>query len=403
MTRKLYYPLLSNAFNTKDITEGVKVLKSKFITMSKVTRKFELLFAKKMGCKYAVMTNSGSSANLLAVSCLTNPLTKKKLVSGDEVIIPAICWSTSLWPIIQNNLKPVFTDVSIDTFNIDIDKIEEKITKKTKAIMIVHVLGTSTNMIKLMKLVKKYKLHLIEDTCESLGAEYSKKKLGTIGRFGTYSFYYSHQITSGEGGMIVCNDTKDYNILKSLRSHGWSRDTNLHNEFKKKYQKLDDRFLFIGPGYNVRPTEIQAAMALNQFKRLPSFIQIRNQNRNKIIKSLKNHKDWNNQFTFVEINKDIKASWFGLPILINDKFANTKQKLLLHLTKNGVENRPIISGNFLNQPASKLYKFNFKKDDFINSEKIEKKGFFIGLHTKKITLLEINKITESLLSINKFI
>ena len=311
MTRKLYYPLLSNAFNTKDITEGVKVLKSKFITMSKVTRKFELLFAKKMGCKYAVMTNSGSSANLLAVSCLTNPLTKKKLVSGDEVIIPAICWSTSLWPIIQNNLKPVFTDVSIDTFNIDIDKIEEKITKKTKAIMIVHVLGTSTNMIKLMKLVKKYKLHLIEDTCESLGAEYSKKKLGTIGRFGTYSFYYSHQITSGEGGMIVCNDTKDYNILKSLRSHGWSRDTNLHNEFKKKYQKLDDRFLFIGPGYNVRPTEIQAAMALNQFKRLPSFIQIRNQNRNKIIKSLKNHKDWNNQFTFVEINKDIKASWFG--------------------------------------------------------------------------------------------
>ena len=403
MTKELNYPLLSNAFNQKDIDVGVKVLKSKFITMSKITRKFELFFAKKMKCKYAVMTNSGSSANLLAVSCLTNPLSQKKFIAGDEVIIPAICWSTSLWPIIQNNLKPVFTDVALDTFNIDIDKIEEKINKKTKAIMLIHVLGTSPNMFKLMKLVKKYKLDLIEDTCESLGAEYNNKKLGTFGRFGTYSFYYSHQITSGEGGMIVCNNFKDYNVLKSLRSHGWSRDTNLHIGFKKKYKKLDDRFLFIGPGYNVRPTEIQAAMALNQFKRLSSFIKIRNQNRDKIIKSLKSHKKWNNQFIFVEINKDIKPSWFGLPILINDKYAHTKKKFLQNLTKKGIENRPIISGNFLNQPASKLYNFKYKKDDFKNSEIIEKKGFFIGLHTKKITSNDINMITDNLLSINKFI
>mgnify|MGYP001410401125 CR=1 FL=1 len=403
MTKKLNYPLLNNAFNQKDIDVGVKVLKSRFITMSKITKEFELFFAKKMGSKYAVMTNSGSSANLLAVSCLTNPLSKKKLADNDEVIIPAICWSTSLWPIIQNNLKPVFTDVTLDTFNIDIDKIEEKITKRTKAIMIVHVLGTSANMVKLMKLVKKYKLYLIEDTCESLGAEYNNKKLGTIGRFGTYSFYYSHQITSGEGGMIVCDDVKDYNILKSLRSHGWSRDTTLHNKFKNKYKKLDDRFLFIGPGYNVRPTEVQAAMALNQFKRLPTFIQIRDQNRNRIIQNLKNHKNWKNQFTFVGIDKDIKPSWFGLPILINDKYAHIKKVFLKHLTKKGIENRPIISGNFLNQPASKLYKFKYKRDDFINSEKIERQGFFIGLHTQKITTQNVNMITENLLSINKFI
>ena len=399
MIKKFKYNLLSDAFNEKDINEGINVLKSKKITISKITKNFEKYFAKKIGAKYALMTNSGSSSNLLALSALTNPLNIKKITPGSEVILPAICWSTSLWPIIQNNLKPIFVDVKIDTFNIDIDKIEKKITKKTKAIMIVHVLGTSTNMTKLMQLTKKYKLTLIEDTCESLGATYKKKQLGTFGRFGTYSFYYSHQITSGEGGMIVCNDSKDYNILKSLRSHGWSRDTLFHKNYSKKYKDLDNRFLFIGPGFNLRPTEIQAAIAFNQFKRFNKMIKLRSDNRKKIINNLKKHKNWNNQFEFVKIDKMIKPSWFGLPILIKDKKIN-KKKFLEKLSKKGIENRPIISGNFLNQPASKLYNFSFKKNDFKISDDIEKRGFFIGLHTKKISNNELNYVVNSLLSIN---
>ena len=402
MKKKFEYNLLSNAFNKKDIDEGIKVLKSKKITISKITQKFEKYFAKKIGVKYALMTNSGSSANLLAVSALTNPLNNNKLPAGSEVIIPAICWSTSLWPIIQNNLKPVFVDISTDTFNIDVSKIEEKISKKTKAIMLIHVLGTSTDMNKLMQIIKKYNLDLIEDTCESLGASYSKKKLGSYGRFGTYSFYYSHQITSGEGGMIVCNNTKDYNILKSLRSHGWSRDTIFHKKISKKFNKLDDRFLFIGPGYNFRPTEIQSAIAFNQFKRLTQLMNIRNENRNKIIKYLKNDKKWNNQFEFVEIKENVKPSWFGLPILIKN-IAINKKKFLRMVSNNGIENRPIISGNFLNQPASKLYDFNTNKIDFTNSNDIEKRGFFIGLHTQKISKKELKKITEILLNIDSFI
>jgi len=399
MIKKFKYNLLSDAFNKKDIKEGIKVLKSKKITISKITRNFEKYFAKKIGAKYALMTNSGSSSNLLALSALTNPLNIKKVPPGSEVIIPAICWSTSLWPIIQNNLKPIFVDVKIDTFNIDIDKIEKEITKKTKAIMIVHVLGTSTNMTKLMQIAKKYKLDLIEDTCESLGATYDKKKLGTFGRFGTYSFYYSHQITSGEGGMIVCNDLKDYNILKSLRSHGWSRDTIFNKKYSKKYKNIDDRFLFIGPGYNLRPTEIQAAIAFNQFKRLNQMIKVRSNNRNKIINNLKKNKNWDNQFEFVMIDKKIKPSWFGLPILIKNKKIN-KKKFLEKISKKGIENRPIISGNFLNQPASKLYNFNIKKNDFKNSNDIEKRGFFIGLHTKKISNNELKYIVNNLLNIN---
>ncbi len=397
--KKFSYKLLSNAFNQSDIKEGTKVIKSKYLTISKITKKFEKYFAKNLGSKYAVMTNSGSSANLLATSVLRNPLSIKKLKPGAEVIIPAVCWSTSLWPILQNNLKPVFVDVELDTFNIDLDKLKKKITKKTKAIILVHVLGLSTNMNELMKIIKKNKLELIEDTCESLGASYNKKKLGTYGRFGTYSFYYSHQITSGEGGMVVCNNKIDYNILISLRSHGWSRNTDFHSYYKKKFSNINENFLFIGPGYNLRPTEIQAAIAFNQFKRLNKLMKLRKKNRSLILDKLKKHHKWDNQFDFVKVHKSINPSWFGMPFLINKRYIKKKKAFLKYLTKNGIENRPIISGNFLNQPASKLYKFKFKKDDFKISNQIEDRGFFIGLHTSKIKENDLNKLIEHLLNI----
>ena len=400
MKKKFLYPLLSNAFSKDDINIGISVLRSKQITMSKLTEKFEKYFAKKMGSKFAVMTNSGSSANLLAFSCITNPLNNKNYNSGDEVIIPAVCWSTSLWPIYQNNLNPVFVDVELDTFNIDVDEIEKKITKKTKAILIIHVLGTSANMDKLLKISKKYKLDIIEDTCESLGAKYKNKKLGTFGRFGTYSFYYSHQITSGEGGMVVCDNSKDYNILKSLRSHGWARGTNLNKKFKINNKYINSNFLFVGPGYNLRPMDIQAAIAHNQFNKLNYFMKVRNDNRNKIINNLRKNKKWNNQFTFVEVKKNISPSWFGLPIMVNKRYHSIKEKFLKFLSDRNIENRPIISGNFLNQPAAKLYKLKYKHKDFINSNLVEKGGFFIGLHTKKISQNELNYLTDSLLEID---
>ena len=401
MIKKFKYPLLSNAFSKSDISCGIKVLKSKRITMSKITKNFEKQFAKKIGCKYALMTNSGSSANLLAISSIVNPLFKKKLKARDEVIIPAVCWSTSLWPIVQNNLKPVFVDVELDTFNMSIESLKKKITSRTRAIMCVHVLGTSTNMNQIQKLIKNKKILLIEDTCESLGAKFNNKYLGTFGEFGTFSFYYSHQITSGEGGMIVCNNSYNYNILKSLRSHGWSRETNFHSFYKKKFKKMDDRFLFINSGYNLRPTEVQAAIAQNQFKRLDNFINIRKKNRNKIIETIKKNPKWDDQFKFVKQSKRVSPSWFGLPIIINIKYLNKKKKFLQYLTKIGIENRPILSGNFTNQPATQLYKLN--KDGFIfsNAEKIENLGFFIGLHTNKISNSIAKYISNNLLKITE--
>ena len=202
--------------------------------------------------------------------------------------------------------------------------------------------------------------------------------------------------------MIVCNNSVDYNILKTLRSHGWSRNTSFHSYYKKKYKKLDEKFLLIGPGYNVRPTDIQAAIALNQFKRLGKFMKIRNDNRSKIIKTIKKHKKWDNQFKFLSVNDKIKPSWFCLPIQINDRFLKNKKLFLDFLTTKGIETRPIISGNFLNQPASKIYKFKSKKKDFINANEIEKKWFFIGLHTKPLKIDELNFIIENLLNIKQF-
>ncbi|MFL2889649.1 MAG: aminotransferase class I/II-fold pyridoxal phosphate-dependent enzyme [Pelagibacteraceae bacterium] len=390
--KKNYYPLVNEAFTTKDIVSGIKVLLKGKITMSKVTKKFENEFAKYLGVKYALMVNSGSSANLLALFALINPKNKNKLVKGDECLVPALCWSTSLWPIVQAGLKPKFVDVDTKTFNFNIKDLEKKLTKKTKAILAVHVLGNSTNMDKLNKIIKKNKLHLIEDTCESLGSKYNGKYLGTFGKYGTYSFYVSHQISAGEGGMIVCNDYKDFEIIHSLRAHGWDRG--LKN-------KSNNDFNFINSGFNVRPMDITAAIGLNQFKRLNAMKSMREKNRNKIIYSIKKSNYWKNQLTFLNPVNKLKPSWFGLPILIDKKFVKIKKKYLNYLNKNGIETRPIISGNFLNQPSIKLYKLNSKKEVFKNAQEIEDRGFFIGLHTENINSQQLSHLTNKLLKINQ--
>ncbi len=394
------YPLLQNAFTKEDLKKGSQVLNSGKITMSHKTLFFEKKFAKKVNSKFSLMTNSGSSANLLSVAVACNPMRKKYLKPNDEVIIPSVCWSTSLWPLVQYNLKPIFVDVNTDTLNIDITDLNKKITKKTKAIMCVHILGMSTDMSEINKIVKKNKLILFEDTCESLGSQFNNKKLGTFGDFGTFSFYYSHQITSGEGGMVVCKNKNDYNILKCMRSHGWSRSTDFHDQFKKKFHKIDERFLFINSGYNLRPLDITAAIANNQLKRLSYFIKTRNLNRKILINTIKSSKRWNNQFIFVEGHKKNHVSWFGMPIMINKKYKNIKKKFLSYLIKNKIENRPIVSGNFLNQPSIKLYDIK-TEGKFKGAQEIEDMGFFIGLHTKKLSLKTARYISNKFLDIDQ--
>jgi len=386
------YPLLDKGFATNDIIKGIEVLLSRKITMSNITRKFENEFGKFIGSKYALMVNSGSSANLLAAFALINPSKKNKLKRGDEFIIPSLCWSTSLWPMIQAGLKPKFIDVNLKSFCLDENLLAQKKYKNCRAIMNIHILGNCSNIKKITNFAKKNKIYLIEDTCEALGSRYASRYLGTFGDFGTYSFYYSHQITSGEGGMIVCKTKEDYNLLYTLRSHGWDRE--LYNNKKKNFN-------FINSGFNLRPLDLTAAIALSQFKRLKEMMNTRKKNKDLIIKSLKKSNNWKNQFTFFEPTNNLKPSWFGFPILINKDFINSKTNFLKYLNLKGIETRPILSGNFLNQPAAKLYELNKKKYIFKNSQEIEKRGFFIGLPTKRILNSQINNLKESLLNIKK--
>ena len=396
---KYFYPLLENTLSKQDLNAGIKVIKSEQLTMSKKTVDFEKQFAKKIGAKFALMVNSGSSANLLATFAAGNPLRKNRFKFGDEALIPSVCWPTSLWPLIQAGLKPKFIDVEKETLNADPEKIISAISKKTKVILLIHVLGNSTDIEKIIKIAKRKKIIVIEDTCESLGSKFGKKNLGTFGDFGTYSFYFSHQITSGEGGMIVCNSRDDYNILYSMRAHGWSRGVKNQKKIEKKFKHLDPRFIFINSGFNLRPTDITAAIGHSQFKKLDRFKKIREFNRNKIIQTLKKSNKWKNQFSFLKINKKVQPSFFGFPIILNKRYLGRKNNLLKMLAKKGVETRPIISGNFLRQPVAKLYKLDKNKSKFRNADEIQNLGFFIGLHTQKITNKSLNKLVNALYSI----
>ena len=220
---KSFYPLTESVLENRDLNAAINIIKSKKITMGKKTLEIEEFFKRKITGINSLMVNSGSSANLLIFQCLINPMVKR-LKPGDEVLVPAICWSTSLWPIVQSGLKVKFVDIDLNTLNISLSDLEKKVSKKSKALMLVHALGNCTDMKKLTSICKKNNIILIEDTCEALGSTYRNKPLGTFGEFSSFSFYYSHHITSGEGGMVCAKNSKYIEVIKSLRSHGWSRD-----------------------------------------------------------------------------------------------------------------------------------------------------------------------------------
>jgi CDP-6-deoxy-D-xylo-4-hexulose-3-dehydrase len=387
---KFNYPLLENAFTKGDISEGIKVIKSEKLTMGAKTIEFEKKFSKFIKSKYCLMVNSGSSANLLAMFALINPKKKNRLKRGDECLVPAVCWSTSLWPIYQAGLVPKFIDVDLKNYSMSFEAIQKKTTKKTKAIMIINVLGNCSEIDKIKNFAKKKNLFLIEDNCESLGSSYKNKLLGTFGDFSTFSFYYSHQLTAGEGGMIVCKNLKDYKLLQTLRAHGWDREI----------KKTKNTFNFVNQGFNLRPLEVSAAIGLNQLKRLKLMISVRKKNRDNIIKAIKASPKWKGQYSFFEGNKYLKPSWFSLPLLINDKFLSKKNIFLKYLKNKNVETRPIISGNFVNQPCIELHKIKFNKKELKNSEEIEKRGFFIGLPTKPLKNTAVQTLANILLDLN---
>jgi CDP-6-deoxy-D-xylo-4-hexulose-3-dehydrase len=375
-------PLNKNTMGRDERKALIKTFDSGYMTMGKKTVEFEKKFAKLLNVKHAINVNSGSSANLLAFSAIIDNdkyRDKKKnnryfLKHQDEVIVPAVTWSTTIWPIAQVGLKPVFVDSEPNTLQMNLESIKNAITKKTKAICMVHVLGNSGYINEVRKICKQRNLWLIEDTCESLGVKNKNKYVGTYGDIGTFSFYFSHHITTVEGGMIVTNNDYLADKIRSLRSHGWTRDMKSTKQYNKFSSTIDPRFLFVNVGYNLRSSDLNASIGIEQLKKLKKFNQSRHDIGNlwnNAFQDLKN----NGHLKPMEITKNTKASWFGFPVLCKTK--DVRDKFQRHLEKNGIETRPIICGNMTKQPGIKNIKYRIA-GSLKGANEIMNQGVFWG-------------------------
>jgi len=374
---KTKIPLSVPAFDWEEICEAVDSLLSTNVTMGSKVKMFEKLFTEYLGVKNAVMVNSGSSANLLALSILSNPMLGDSAIKpGDEVIVPAVTWSTTIFPVINIGATPVLVDVQLEDFSIKLDDIEKAVTEKTKAIIPVHLLGFPCNMDEISKIARKYNLFIIEDACEAHGAEWNDKKVGTWGHMGTFSFFFSHHITTIEGGMLVTDDDEYAELARTLRAHGWVRDLEGKDRFIVRYPQIDPRFLFVNIGFNIRPTEIQGAFGIHQIQKLELFIEIRRENAKYWNERLSKYSEY---FFIHEEKKGTRCVWFGYPVTVKPSAPFRSKELVDYLEAKGIETRPVMAGNMDEQPAMKLFRYR-KVDNLPNAKLIMRNSFFIGNH-----------------------
>ena len=381
------YPLAADTWDEAEYGAINRVIKSNRFTIGPEVELFEKEFAEFFGSKYAVMVNSGSSANLIAISALILS-DKYDLNPGDEVIVPAVSWATTYTVLHQCGLKLKFIDIDIDTFNLNLDVLESAISEDTKAIFAVNLLGNPNDFDRLLNICESNDIILIEDNCESMGATYNSKYAGTFGVCGTFSTFYSHHMATMEGGMILTDDEELNDIMKSIRSHGWTRNLSENSGFATKKDDFYELFNFIFPGYNVRPVEMEAAIGREQLKKLPKFLNERKCNGKYFLElfgkidSLKLQK-----------NQD-DSSFFGFPIIFKDK--DKRQNFINLCDENNIEYRPIVAGNFTKNKVIEYFDYSIF-GDLTNSDTLHENGLFIGNHHFDIKK-ELNIIYELLIN-----
>jgi len=392
-------------YDEKEMINLVDASLDFWLTAGRYARKFEEEFAKFLGVEYCLLANSGSSANLLAISALTShKLGQRRLKPGDEVITIACGFPTTLNPILQNNLIPIFLDIDIGTYNIQVDKIEKAISKKTKAIFIAHTLGNPANIEKILKIVKKYNLWFIEDNCDALGSKYKGKYTGTFGHLATFSFYPAHQITMGEGGAVITDDPLLKKIVASFRDWGrdcWcepGHDNTCGKRFSQKFGKLpfgyDHKYIYSHIGYNLKITDMQAAIGVAQLKKLPSFIKARRKNFAYVYNHLKKYEEY---LILPKITDNSDPSWFGFPILVKENAPFTRAEIVNYLEENKIATRMLFGGNLTKQPAYQNVKYRIF-DSLKNTDLVMENLFWIGVYPG-ITREKLDYITKV---INKF-
>jgi len=343
-------PLNESTLGPAEIAAAKAVLDGGQLTMAGRVRAFEAEFAAYLGASHAVMVNSGSSANLLALSVLANPLLDgaKRIAPDGEVIVPALGWSTTVWPVIQVGAVPVFVDCDPQTLQVRVEDIAAAVTERTCGIVLVHVLGGAVEIDAVLDLARRHGLWVVEDTCEGLGVRFDGRYIGTFGDIGTYSFYFSHHITTIEGGMLVTNDDRVADLARAMRAHGWVRHMQHPERYVAADTDIDPRYLFVTTGFNLRPTEINAALGSEQLKRLAGFNERRRAVNARLLAALAPQIE-RGDLTPMRVSQRIEAAPFGQTVLCRTH--EIRNALRDHLEENGIETRPIICGNMARQPA----------------------------------------------------
>ena len=343
-------PLAFNTFGDEEIAAALEVLVTGPLTLSRRVEEFERRFAAEHGAPDAVYVNSGSSANLLMLATLVRGIdgTPPALAPGDEVIVPAVTWSTTIWPITQVGAVPVLVDVSTESLNLTLESVEAAITPKTKAIFVTHLLGNVGPIEAIRALATDRGLLLFEDCCEALDAEVDGAKVGTFGRMSSYSFYFSHHICTIEGGMVVANEAVDGETLRTLRAHGWSRNLSPDRRaaVEAAYPEIDPRFLFVDAGYNLRPTELQAAIGMVQMDRRAGFLDVRRRLGAEWATARDAHPALFEPTMFAP-----GASHFAFPIVLREDARASRADLMAFMEAWGIETRPLVAGNLARQPG----------------------------------------------------
>ena len=382
------YPLSTNTWDNKELEAIQTVIDSNNYTMGDHVAQFEKDFGKFINRKYCLMVSSGSAANLISIASFfytKNPMLKK----GDEVIVPAVSWSTTYFPLQQFGLKLKFVDIDLNTLNYDLGALQSAITSKTKMVVTVNLLGNPNNFDIINKIISDKNIFIFEDNCESLGAEYKGKQTGTFGVIGTFSTYFSHHISTMEGGLVTTDNEELYHILLSLRAHGWTRNLPKKNHVANKNDDwFKESFRFVLPGYNVRPVEMSGAIGVKQLEKTPSFLKKRRENAELFVKLFKDHPNY-------LIQKDIdKSSWFGFSLIIKPS-SNLKRKDIINiLQKNKIECRPIVTGNFVRNEVMKYFDYEVH-EELKNANHLHDNGFFVG-NSHKCLSKNINFLSQIL-------
>ena len=382
------YPLAISTWDNKELEAIQSVIDSDNYTMGEHVTQFENDFGKFINRKYCLMVSSGSAANLISIASFfytKNAMLKK----GDEVIVPAVSWSTTYFPLHQYGLKLKFVDIDLNSLNYDLAALKSAITSNTKMIVAVNLLGNPNDFDIINTIIKDKNIFIFEDNCESLGAEYKGKQTGTFGIIGTFSTYFSHHISTMEGGFVTTDNEELYHILLSLRAHGWTRNLPKKNYVANKSDDwFDESFRFVLPGYNVRPIEMSGAIGVKQLEKTPSFLEKRRENAELFVKLFKDHPNY-------LIQKDIdKSSWFGFSLIIKPN-SNLKRKDIINiLQKNKIECRPIVTGNFVRNEVMKYFDYEVH-EELKNANHLHDNGFFVG-NSHKCLSKNINFLSQIL-------